>query len=443
MLQCVPEMCALAQAAHRGGQSALEAELAQLKHELQVLGPALAPWKLHNLCQGPLSLHLCGASSDMSVLTSAAPRHACPFLTAPVLLCAQRLDSLPEQLAAAQAANMVLQSRMALLEQRSAADASSAGNDEDGGGLTSLVSSMLQPVQHALDALAQDLLVLKAAAPAPAPTEPAPVAASGEAPADAVTAASGGTVSQGAGHADVSETAAGAGRLGADLDAAGASSGVQPGTGSAETVTPASPEPDLPALSGERGGWQTSPESPPGKAAGEAEQRSLQLALAPLHERLAAAEAALHGLAHVHSAAVGAELDALAESVSGLQGRMAQQAAQLHDLMEARSGPRVESSALAVPGVPAQGGTQDPDGSTQAATPGDATVPRMGAQRSQSGLQVRPKQQAPDHSLLVSRSRCYDINPLLKLMDKVKHGQQAAGRKCWQHVYSASLACGT
>ena len=387
----------------------------------------------------------------MSVLTSAAPRHACPFLTAPVLLCAQRLDSLPEQLAAAQAENMVLQSRMALLEQRSAADASSAGKDEDGGGLASLVSSMLQPVQHALNALAQDLLVLKAAAPAPAQTESAPVAASGEAPADAVTAASGGTVSQGAGHADVSETAAGAGRLGADLDAAGASSGVQPGTGSAETVTPASAEPDLPALSGERGGWQTSPESPPGKAAGAAEQRSLQLALAPLHERMAAAEAALHGLAHVHSAAVGAELDALAESVSGLQGRMAQQAAQLHDLMEARNGPRVElsiaggsdSSALAVPGVPAQVGMQDLGGSTQAATPGDATVPWMGARRSQSGLQVRPQQQAPDHALLVSRLTCYDINPLLKLMDKITDGQQAAGRKVWQHVYSASLACGT
>lgn len=38
MLQCVPEMCAFAQAAQNGGQSALEAEHAQLKHELKVLG---------------------------------------------------------------------------------------------------------------------------------------------------------------------------------------------------------------------------------------------------------------------------------------------------------------------------------------------------------------------------------------------------------------------
>lgn len=322
-----------------------------------------------------------------------------PLPNSPSLLCAQRLDSLPEQLAAAQAENMVLQSRMALLEQRSAADASSAGTDEDGAGLTSLVSSMVQPVQHALDVLAQDLLVLKAAAPAPATTEPAPVAASGEAPADAVTAAIGGTVYQGAGHADVSETAGGAGRLGAVLDAAGASSGVQPGTGSAETVTPASADPDPPALLGERGGWQTSSGGPPGNAADAAEQRSLQLALAPLRERLAAAEAALHGLAHVHSAAVGAELDALAQSVSGLQGRMAQQAAQLHALMDARSGPRIElssaggsesSTVAALSGAPAQGNTQDLTGSMHAATPGDATVPRMGALRSQSGLQARP-----------------------------------------------------
>ena len=338
-------------------------------------------------------------ATNMSVLTSAAPVYVCPFLTARLWLCAQRLDSLPEQLAAAQAENMVLHSRMALLEQRSAGDASSAGKDVDGAGLTSLVSSMLQPVQDALHALAQDMLVLKAAAPASATTEPTPVAASGEAPANAVIAASGGIVDQGAGHADVSETAAGAGRLGVVLGGAGASSGVQPGTTSAETFAPASAEPDQTALVGERGGGQASSGGAPGNAADAAEQRSLQLALAPLHERLAAAEAALHGLAHEHSAAVGAELDALAQSVTGLEGRMAQQAAQLQALMDARNGPRIElssaggaesSAVAALPGVPAQGGTQNPTGNPQAAAPGDAMVSRMGARRSQSGLQARP-----------------------------------------------------
>ena len=43
MLQCVPKTYALAQAAQRGGQSALEAEHAQFKHELEVLGPSFCP----------------------------------------------------------------------------------------------------------------------------------------------------------------------------------------------------------------------------------------------------------------------------------------------------------------------------------------------------------------------------------------------------------------
>lgn len=421
VLQCVPETCARAQAAQRGSQSALEAEHAQFKLALAVLGhPLVCTTSVRIL----YSSRLCGAWCSVFVPTSAAPMHASHFLTAPLCLCAQRLDSLPEQLAAAQAENMVLQSRVALLEQQSAADASSAGKDEDAAELTSLVSSMLQPVQHALDALAQELLVLKAAAAAPATTEAGPVAASGESPADAVTAASGRIINQGTGHADVSDTV-GAGGLGAVLDAAGDSSGVQPGTGSAGNFAPAGAEPEPPALVEERGGWQTSPEGAPSNAASAAEQRSLQLALAPLHERLAAAEAALHGLAHEHSAAVGAELDALAQSVTGLEGRMAQQAAQLHALMDAQSGPQTglssagesETSAMAaLPGVPAQGGTQEVTGSMQAAAPGDATVPHMGVWRSHSGLQAR-------HGSTLPTIKC--LNTLSK---------KPAGRS-WQHAF--------
>ena len=318
----------------------------------------------------------------------------------------------------------MLHNRVALLEQGSATYASIAGKDDDRAGTTTLVESMLQPVQQALDALAEEMLVVKAAVLAPAATKPAPEAAPDAVAAGAAAAADGGQVHQGAGNADLSEAAGGAGRLGATQDAAGTSSAVQPGTGSAEARMPASAEPSPSVPVGKPGGWWTSAGGAPGNAADAAEQPSLQLALAPLHERLAAAEAALHGLAHEHSAAVGAELDALAQSLAGLQSLMAQQAAQLDALMDGGAKPRrrrssaggSETSAGAtLCGVPAQGGTQDLTGGTQAAAPGDATLPRAGARRTHSGLQARSWRQPPKHSEGTRRLRCKCIAHLSHL----------------------------
>ena len=286
----------------------------------------------------------------------------------------QSLQLVPEQLAAARADNAALLERVLHLERRGAPEllplqsaVGSQGPDQ--------FEALLQPVRQTLDALAAELAALKASSgilldasllPVAVPGASAPGAAptiSGEkveAAGSMSSAAEPAGAASGSAHAAAGASATTTAEKPAEaaLDAAPAAGAAthasqgldaevlpdtEPGAQTASAECSAGPNPTRSRREEDR----TAAAAPQwSDAASSVGQAALAAAMVPVHQRLAAAEAALHSLATEHPGAVADELDALAERVTSLHTLVAQQAAHLSSLAADRGAPRRQLSGM-------------------------------------------------------------------------------------------------
>lgn len=286
----------------------------------------------------------------------------------------QSLQLVPEQLAAARAANAALLERVLHLERRGFPESlplqsavGSQGPDQ--------FEALLQPVRQALDALAAEVAALKSSSGLLLNASLLPVAVPGASAPDAAPTISGEKVEAAGSMSSAAEPAGAA--SGSAHAAAGASANVtaekpaEAALGSAPAAgaaTHASQGLDAEVLPDTEPGapQTTSAEYSAGPnptrsrreedrtaaapqwshAASSVGQAALAAAMVPVHKRLAAAEAALHSLATEHPGAVAGELDALAERVMSLHTLVAQQAAHLSSLAADRGAPRRQLSGM-------------------------------------------------------------------------------------------------
>ena len=286
----------------------------------------------------------------------------------------QSLQLVPEQLAAAQAANAALLERVLHLEQRGFPEmlplqsaVGSQGQDQ--------FEALLQPVRQALDALAAEVALMKASSGILLDASLLPVDVRGVSAPGAAPTISGEKVEAAGSMSSAAEPAGAA--FGSAHTAAGASANVTaekpaeaalgsaPAAGAATHASQGLDAEVLPDI--EPGAPQTtSTECSVGPkpmqsrreedctaaapqwshAAGSMGQAALAAAIVPVHQRLAAAEAALHSLATEHPGAVAGELDALAARVMSLHTLVAQQAAHLSGLAADRGAPRRQLSGM-------------------------------------------------------------------------------------------------
>ena len=255
----------------------------------------------------------------------------------------QRLEPIPTRVVEAQAAHAALLERVAMLE---AAGSPAAALPTDT--VLGLISAALAPTHHTLNALSAEVAALKAGASAlPPDNTPAPAGAAqsgsagaelhapsgapdlqAEAPAPPAGPAEAGAAPHGEaspGEASVGDSGTGATQ--ASLASLEREPDGQPPASAGPSAAPSTrPEPDAGPP-----GWQTAAGGA-GAAAPGADQAGLAAALATLHARLASAEAALQSLADARPGAGVAELDALAERVSGLHSAVAHQEVRLDAL---------------------------------------------------------------------------------------------------------------
>lgn len=286
----------------------------------------------------------------------------------------QSLQLMPEQLAAARAANAALLERVLHLEQRGFPDmlplqsaVGSQGPDQ--------FEALLQPVRQALDAMAAEVAAMKASsgllldasllpvdvpgvsAPGAAPTisgEKVEAAGSVSSAAESAGAVSGSPHAAAGASANVTAEKPAEASLG-PAPAAGAATHASQGLdakvlpntepGAPQTTSAECSAGPNPARS--RRETDSSAAAPQwSDAAGSVGQAALAAAMVPVHTRLAAAEAALHSLATEHPGAVAGELDTLAARVMSLHTLVAQQAAHLSSLAAERGAPRRQLSGM-------------------------------------------------------------------------------------------------